>query len=52
MKEEVNQFVIDVNGASAIFEKENDASILRTNSPGKLIKYFLFLNENDKETKE
>lgn len=41
MKEEVNQFVIDVNGASAIFEKENDASILRTNSPGKLIKYLV-----------
>lgn len=39
MKEEVDQYVIDVNGATAIFQKENDASILRTTSPGKLIKY-------------
>jgi hypothetical protein len=39
MKEEVNQFVVSVNGCTAIFEKESDASILRTTSPGKLIKY-------------
>jgi hypothetical protein len=43
MKEEVNQYVVDVNGATAIFDKENDASILRTTSPGKLIKYDIIL---------
>ncbi|OCT94491.1 hypothetical protein XELAEV_18012163mg [Xenopus laevis] len=39
MKEEVDRYRITIGNKTCVFEKENDPSILRSPSPGKLIQY-------------
>lgn len=41
MREEVDKYRITIDGKTSVFEKENDPSLLRTNSPGKLVRYLV-----------
>lgn len=41
MKEEVDKYRIVVSGRTCIFEKENDPRVLRSTSPGKLIRFIV-----------
>lgn len=41
LQEEVDKYRLVVNGKTAILSKENDPSIIRTTSPGKLVRYLV-----------
>eukprot|EP01127_Copromyxa_protea_P000151 TRINITY_DN10146_c0_g1_i1.p1 TRINITY_DN10146_c0_g1~~TRINITY_DN10146_c0_g1_i1.p1 ORF type:complete len:2150 (-),score=588.81 TRINITY_DN10146_c0_g1_i1:49-6171(-) len=41
LTEEVDKYRLVVNGKTAILSKENDPSIIRTSSPGKLVRYLV-----------
>ncbi|KNC83894.1 hypothetical protein SARC_03882 [Sphaeroforma arctica JP610] len=41
MKEEVDGYRVIVNSKTIMFEKENDPTVLRSTSPGKLIRYLV-----------
>lgn len=39
MKEEVEKYCVVIGGKTCVFDKENDPRVLRSSSPGKLLKY-------------
>ena len=39
MKEEVEKYCVVIGGRTCVFDKENDPRVLRSTSPGKLLKY-------------
>ncbi|KAL5475565.1 hypothetical protein EMCRGX_G025395 [Ephydatia muelleri] len=39
MKEEVDKYCVVIGGRTCVFDKENDPRVLRSSSPGKLLKY-------------
>jgi len=49
MKEEVENYVVTVGGKTCIFDKENDPTIMRASSAGKLIRYLVEDGEHVKE---
>jgi hypothetical protein len=41
MREEVERYVVSVGGKTCIFDKENDPTIMRASSAGKLVRYLV-----------